>query len=201
MSISYAHEIQRKLIHLSSLWMPLLIATQSRAFSLTFFTLLVLLMLSGEWLRHRVPLCAELYQRYVGKLLRPHENGGTGKSFTGATYVVLAAFLCTLLFPHWVAVTALSIMLVGDACASLVGRRWGRRMLAGKTLEGSLAFAASGLATVAIIGLLADFDNASYIRAGAAVMTALVAELYARHIRLDDNLLVPLVAGFTMMLF
>lgn len=201
MSISYAHEIQRKLIHLSSLWMPLLIATQSRTFSLTFFTLLVLLMLGGEWLRYRVPRCAELYRRYVGKLLRSHENGGTEKSFTGATYVVLAAFLCALLFPRWVAVTALSIMLVGDACASLVGRRWGRRMLAGKTLEGSLAFAASGLVTVAIIGLLADFDSASYIRASTAVITALIAELYARHIRLDDNLLVPLVAGFTMMLF
>ena len=99
--------------------------------------------------------------------------------------------------PSAASAAALAVLGVGDPAAGLVGRRWGRRQLAGgRTLEGTLAFALFG--SLAAFAVLLLWHGAAPMPALIAVSVAAgaagaVAE--AASVRIDDNLSVPLAAA------
>lgn len=109
---------------------------------------------------------------------------------TGASWVFVGAFLTILLFPKAIAITAILILSTGDATAALVGKRYGRYPIMGKTLEGTLAFIAAGIIFTSWVPGVPFFVKIIGTLAGA------LAELPKTTI--DDNLLIPLVAGAAM---
>lgn len=196
----YRREVYRKLIHLSSLWMPLMICLAPRGVALGVFALGVAAVAGYEVLRRRDDALARLLNRLFGAALRPDETGARFKP-SGAVYVLLSAFLTTFFFAPAVAATAMAMMLAGDAAAALVGRRYGRwTLIDGKSFEGTLAFFVTALLTAAVISALVPvpvtYPRASAIEALAAALT----ELVARRLRVDDNLSVPLVAATALAL-
>jgi dolichol kinase len=125
----------------------------------------------------------------------------------------VALLLATCWEPGWRAVGAAGVLVMayGDAAASLVGRRFGRRTyrVAGhpRTLEGSVAMAAVGwlsiLLAFALLGRVPEGGLASSALSGglllAAAAAALVATL-AEAVSLYgvDNLLVPVATALTL---
>lgn len=116
---------------------------------------------------------------------------------TGATYVILGAFLAVLLFPRKVAISAMLFLSISDAAASLVGIKFGRIHFLGKSLTGSLAFFVSAAIIVYFaqpgpwwVGLIGALT--------ATVVEALPLKLGGH--KLDDNLTIPLSAGAVMTL-
>ena len=196
-ALSYSAEIKRKLIHLSSLWMPAVIYFLPYHIAVIIFAILLVNQLVFEMVRRRQHGLARLVNRIFTPVLRPHETGSVIR-FTGATYGVLAAFICALLFPVPVAVTALGIMLVADAAASLIGRHYGKTPLMGKTVEGCSAFLVSALAVIFLIGQLAGYPPAYYAGSVVAAMVATATELFSGVFGIDDNLSIPLAAGGAM---
>jgi dolichol kinase len=194
----YRQEVYRKLIHLSSLWMPAAIYFLERETALWVFAACGAVVFAYELLRRRKNGLARLLERLVGAALRPEEKGGRFKP-SGAVYVLAAAFLSALIFPQLVAVTALAMMLTGDAAAALVGRRFGRKKIFDKTLEGALAFFAAALATAAVIAAAAPVAEGYLYAATAAAVVAAMVELVSKQLRLDDNLSAALAAGAVMM--
>lgn len=91
---------------------------------------------------------------------------------------------------------SLAVLGVADPVAALVGRRWGRhRLRAGRSLEGTVAFAVSG-ALVAALALLAAGGLSGMEVALFALLAGVVgaiAELVTT--RLDDNLTIPVAVG------
>lgn len=172
-------------------WLP-------RGPALWLFGGLCILALLLEKGRRGSGLLSQLCQRWFGRMLRTHESAGARQSLTGATFMLIGAFLCLLFFSQWIAAVSMAVMLVADTAASLIGRRFGRISFGGKTLEGCLAYLVSGVAVVAIIGLLADRPLWFLCAGVVGVVLSLPAELYARRLRLDDNLLIPLVIGGVM---
>ena len=197
--LSYAAEIKRKLIHVSSLWMPAVIYFLPHRMAVIIFAILLVNQVVFEIVRRRQHGFARLLNRIFTPVLRPHENGAVIR-FTGATYSVLAAFICAMLFPVPVAVTALGIMLVADTAASLIGRHYGKTRLMGKTVEGCGAFLVAALAVIVFIGQLAGYPPVYYAGAAAAAVVATATELLSGVIGIDDNLSVPLAAGGAMWL-
>lgn len=196
----YRHELQRKLIHLSSLWIPAVIFYCPRPIAIAIFALCVVGMLTGEYLRTRDFAISRLLRRLFVPILRAHEQR-PGLHLCGASYTVIAALLATLLFPQEVAVTVLTIMLVSDAVAALVGLPWGRHRLLDKSLEGSAAFFVSALACVFVLNTI-FMHPAQYIQAGiAAAVVATVTELFSSRLHVDDNLSIPAFSGLAMWLF
>lgn len=154
-------------------------------------------MLLFEWLRRqRHPLAKWVAER-AAPVLRAQE-AGTGSRMTGATYVLVAALLCTLLFSVPVAVTALAIMLVADAAASLIGKRYGKTPILGKTVEGSAAFFITAVVTIVIIGQVAHYPLSFYVAALVAAAVATGVELVSGRAHIDDNLSIPLAAAGSM---
>ncbi|MCE9507618.1 MAG: hypothetical protein K8R48_04795 [Alphaproteobacteria bacterium] len=194
----YRQEVYRKLIHLSSLWMPVAIYFLERETALWVFAACTIAVLAYEIARRRKNGLARLLERLVGAALRPEEKGQRFKP-SGALYVLAAAFFSTLVFPQLIAVTALAMMLTGDAAAALVGRKFGKKKIFDKTLEGALAFFGAALATAAVIAELAPVGEGYMLAATAAAVVAAQVELVSKQLRLDDNLSAALAAGGVML--
>lgn len=197
MSISYRQEVYRKLIHLSSLWMPVLILLLPRWWCFTIFTVLLAGSVLVEYGYHRRwAVIYPLYHFFFGKMLRS-KPPGVEFQFSGGPPVLAAAAMCTLLFsrPSYM-FCALTVMLLSDAAAALVGRRWGQtKFKNGKSMEGSLAFILVGWLTIILTGIFAGFTGREFAFGLAAVFLAAVAECHTKTLRIDDNFSIPLIVG------
>ena len=148
--------------------------------------------LSLDLTRFRVSWLNRLFLRWLRPLLKSSED----RRITGATYLLVAAFLSFLLFDRPVAIAVLLFLSLGDPSAALVGRPMPGPRLFGKSPVGTLAFiGVSLLVGAALVGAgIAPFHWG--LLAGAVV--AGLVELAP--LPGDDNLWVPLIAGAVMQL-
>lgn len=149
---------------------------------------------SCELARRRSPRVNALLMKVFSKVAHPHETKRVNSATWYATaLVLLAATQSTVL-----CVAGVAVLGVGDPVAALVGRRFGRiKLLHGRSLEGTLAFALS--ATLATFAAFAVFHPGlglgfALLAAGAAATSGAVAELVS--LRVDDNFSIPLSAAF-----
>ncbi|MCK6528696.1 hypothetical protein L6R50_14430 [Myxococcota bacterium] len=146
-----------------------------------------------EWRRRRDPGLNARLMRVFGPVAHPHE----WHRVNSATWYTSALLTLALFAPNEAVVVGLVILGVADPAAAVIGRRWGRvRLRANRSLEGSLAFVASG--TLAAWATLTVWHPGrgpalDLVVAAAAAIPAAVAELLTT--RLDDNLTVPVTAA------
>lgn len=186
--VSWYQELGRKAIHLTALAIPV-----GYYFVGEPLGRLILVILTGasfliEVLRLNDPRIRSFFYIFFGRLVREHER----YNLLGGTYLLLSSLICVYAFSKPVAVAALAFLIVGDTMAALVGRAVGRVRIFGKTLEGSLAC----LATCLVIGWIIPGLPWRVMVVGALMATLI--ELLP--IPLDDNLRIPLAAGFAMTL-
>lgn len=200
MEISYRQEVLRKLVHLSSLWMTAAIYFLHPIDAAVLFGVLLAANIGIEYGFHKGwPLCRALYGRFFGKMLRDGENA-SGFHLSGAPYVLMAALAVVLIFPKWVAMISLSVMLVGDTAAALVGRKFGRRKINGgrKSVEGAAAFFVASAAVLVFFIFLLNLPGRVFIAGAVGIFAAMLAEIYEKQIRLDDNFSIPLCVGLAL---
>ena len=200
MEITYKQEILRKLIHLSSLWMVAAIYFLPKYMSSSLFFSLFLLNILLEYGAYRKwTLFYKVYHTLFHKMLRDKERKNKFH-FSGAPYVLAAAFLSSLLFHKEIAMVALSIMLLSDTAAALVGRKWGKHKINEKTksLEGALAFYSVGVFTLLFYALFFSFTPSLVFGGLIGIILATFAEIYENKIHIDDNLSIPLICGLCL---
>jgi dolichol kinase len=181
-------ELHRKAIHLSSLVIPIGYYILPEETSRRALLVAALIAIVIEAIRLNEPRIGRLTVGLVGALLREHEKTG----LFGSTYLILGSLLCAHSFVKPIVVASVLFVIFGDAAAALVGRAYGRIGIFGKTLEGSLAC----LVVCFAVGLLVP--GIPFKAAAFGALTATVFELFP--IPLDDNLRIPLAAGFAMRL-
>ena len=160
------------------------------------------LSLVAEALRFRNPSFALFFGRSFGSMLRTEEVN----RLTGATYVFGGSFLCSLIALQGPVASAaaflgLTIFILGDAVAALVGKAIGRIRIGDKTLEGSLGcFALCVFLAAVVFPRLPTFTDVwgELPLLQVVVLSALVAVLELLPIRLgrfvlNDNLYVPVL--------
>ena len=181
-------EIRRKIVHLSTLVIPIGYALTSQKTVLLFMVPLFLGLLAVDLLRHLHPGMASLFRKFFfGRVLREEEK----PTLMGSTYFLFSTLLAVLLFPKPIAIVSLLIVILSDTAAALVGRGIGRTRLFGKTLEGSIAFFITSLLIVWCYPDLNRFSGT------LAALGGTLIELLPT--RLDDNLTIPLVTGAIML--
>lgn len=181
----------RKIIHLvGGSLLPILGLVLPRAIFLSLLGAAVLFFWGFDLARWRYPrLNRWSLIQAIG--LKPQEQRG----LNGASYLLLAALIVFLAFETKVAALALLFLTVGDPVAAVVGRRWGRHRLRGKSIEGSLAFMVSAL----VPGLL--LAPAFGLKIGVVILAAGVASLLELlSLPPDDNLIVPPGAALVIFL-
>lgn len=200
--ITYTQEILRKLIHLSSLWMVVSLGIFPRSWNVCLFAVLLFGQIGIEYGNYKKwPFFTATYGRIFGRMLRENE---TGQHFrlSGAPYVIAAALMVSLLFERTISMIALSTMLIGDTCAALIGRKFGKHKIneGTKSIEGALAFWVSSAAVLAFFIFLYNQPLAFVIMGVFGLTAAMLAEIYERQIKMDDNFSIPLVMGIALSL-
>ncbi len=190
--------IGRKLIHLSSLAIPIGYLFLPRDSVLRVIIPIAAGSLILDLARLRNRLLGKTFLKVSKSLLKKDERA----RLTGSTYLLLASVVCVFFFPRPIAIAALLFLALGDPAASFVGRRIGRTHIGKKTLEGSLACLGTCLAVGFIIFLLSVFLpslSSFHLRPEiifTGALTATVVELLP--LPLDDNALIPMLSGMAM---
>ncbi len=195
---SYKKEILRKSIHLSSLWIPALIYIAHPGISIMIFSFLFLADIILEYGNYkRWNWARRIFGRLFFKTLRQKETKRIYFQSSGSLYVLLAAIACTLLFSKPIAVIAMTVMLISDTFAALVGKAYGtRKIYKNKSMEGTLAFFMSALFICMLFEPMFHFTYASVL----ACLLATAAEVYEDKTEIDDNLSIPFSIGIILSL-
>jgi dolichol kinase len=206
-------EINRKRLHLAALLMPAGIFYLPRLAPLppaappAILGVLYVAAIGVDILRFRLPAVQRRYHQAFKSLLRTEER----HRFTGSTHIIGASFWCSLLFidaPH-LSFMALSAFILGDAAAALVGIRFGKHRIGAKSVEGTISCYIAGIAVFSTYPLLPGLLDAwggsmsAGVFFGAPAGMALL-ELFPlrvrRSLRVDDNLVVPVLTGLLIQL-
>jgi len=179
-------ETRRKLIHLSAFSIPILYYLIPEYISKPVLLLLTAGFILIEVLRLRFPSLKAIFMNIARSLIREHERA----TLTGSTYLLMASSLCVLLARKEIAIASMSYLVLGDSMAAIVGKRYGRTRIFGKSLEGFLAC----FITCFAIGLVIPRIDVSLAILGA--LTASLVELLP--IPIDDNLRIPLMSAAVM---
>lgn len=190
-SFSYTAEVGRKALHLLALVIPLGMWGLGNPLALYILGSGALIAVTADVARAYSVGFNAWIRTIFGPLMRSEELPpvGSGVTFNGATCVLVGAALLTLLFPLRVAVPVLTMTMLADAAAALVGRRIGRHPWGGlsATVEGSTAFVVTGLA------VMSAFPGLAFGPAAVSVVVAAVIE--ALPLPVNDNIRVPIVAA------
>ncbi len=181
------HELQRKSFHLAMIVVPVWVYFMPPTPALlglilaTFVTVAVdLLRLSDQRLRR-------FFLQLFRSLIRPHEE----EHLLGSTHYMIAALLSVVVFDREVAIASLAFLVLGDASAAIVGKRFGIPRYWGKSPHGSFAcFVVCLLVGAPILG---SWGMALVGAAAATIAEALPSPL-------DDNMRVPIFSGIAMQL-
>jgi dolichol kinase len=208
-----SQEIGRKLLHLFALLMPIGIFYAPalhlpKALVPVLLGSLFVASVIVEFIRFRMPSVQKVFFAMFGSMLRKEESF----KVTGSTWIIGAGFLCSLLFsesPH-ISFIVLTLFVLGDAAAALVGISIGRIRIGKKSLEGSLACFATCTGVFIVIlpfapGVLEPWGGKTPLL--IAFVTALVITVFelvplkiAPKLIINDNLAVPIIAGYVIML-
>ena len=179
-------ELLRKTAHLSGLLIvvgyTLMMNYFSTKIALLAITVLLLILIQVEHVRlEHKPKIISLFQ----DLFRKHEKD----NISGAVFMVISCIICFAAYFYWVAFLALFMTVFGDLFAALFGKAFGKKILYNhKTLVGTLA----GLIANITVGLLILPNFIELVIPMA--FTASFVEFITN--KMDDNLTVPLFAGF-----
>jgi dolichol kinase len=197
-TIHYRDELVRKLIHLFSLSIPIIYYFIPRSDGILILSILTFLALILDLARYLSASVGKIFYRVFGFLLRKHEVDSRKKNLNGATYVLISALICVILFPKVLFITAFTILIISDTMAALIGRKFGKHRLLSKSLEGTLAFFISAIIVVFLTPKVSDLPMEYVIGIIAAAVGAIVENISFGFA--DDNLAIPVSIGFTMWL-
>ena len=193
----YRIEVIRKAIHLVSLSIPITYYFVSKTTALILILPLMIAFLTIDVARYYHKPIEEWFYKYFGFLLRKRESDKKKKTLNGATYVLISATICIIIFPKIVTIMSFAILIISDITAALIGRRYGRHKFIAKSLEGSLAFFVSAVVVIALTPKI-EYQFGEYLIGFAAALAGTVAEALPADI--DDNLSIPITVGAVLWL-
>jgi dolichol kinase len=196
--VSFQYELIRKGIHMMSLSIPVVYYFIPKSTALAIIIPMAAAFLIGDLLRSFHKPSFDLYNRIFGRMLRPHEKTLKKKTLNGATWVLLSAIFCVLVFPKLITITAFAILIISDTTAALVGRRFGTRKFNDKSLEGSSAFVVSAAIVILFTPKVQHLVSEYLIAVVSGIIGAL-AEVFSFDI-IDDNFAIPVAIGAALWL-
>lgn len=195
-TIHYRDELIRKLIHLFSLSIPVIYYFIPSSVSITILAILTAIALIIDLGRFISMSFAQVFYKFFGFLLRKHELDKKNKNLTGATYVLISALICGIIFPKVIFVTAFTILIISDTMAALIGRKFGKIRFLRKSFEGTLSFFVSASIVVFFTPKIGNLPLEYVVGIAGAFVGAIVENISYGFA--DDNLSIPLSVGFTM---
>ena len=179
-SISFANELMRKGIHLTSILIILVYVFFGKQETQTLLIVYLVLILIIEHLRLDRGIKLPVFHI----LLRQKEKAGIGSH----VYFTLGALVAVSVFSENIAFAAILMTTFGDMSAALIGKRFGKIRIFGngKSLEGCIAEFIVDL-FIAVLLIQNPF---------VSVFMAFVATyVETTFVKIDDNIAIPVFSG------
>ncbi len=175
---------------LGGLLLPLIYYFTDKKISLIIFAIFFIFFFLADLLRLCYPRFNQWTLKYLGGIIKEEERN----RFSGNPYYISGAFLSVLLFEKGIAIASLCFVACGDLAASIVGKRYGRIRIKGKSLEGGLGSLFACLLIGMILLVLRLKLSFGILFIGA--LAASIVELFSPGRK--DNLTIPLFSGLIM---
>ncbi len=150
---------------------------------------------SLETTRRAMPAWNQRLMAFFGPVAHAYES----EKVNSATWFGTALLVLSLTAGNAMGMLGVLALAIGDPAAGVIGRKFGRtRIVHGRSLEGSLAFAVASMLTgSAYLALYAPELSltARMILAATAAVVGAITEALSH--RLDDNLTIPIVVGWS----
>jgi len=195
-TIDYKDELVRKLIHLTSMLIPIIYYFIPKLDALVILGSLAIFAMTLDLSRYFSPQIAKVFYKIFGFLLRKHEIDSKKRNLNGATYVLISAFIGVFIFPKVIFIAAFSILIIGDSMAALIGRKYGKNKFIFKSLEGTLAFFISSCIVVLFAPKVGYFPEEYLIGFIVAFIGAITENISYKFV--DDNLSIPFAVGLSL---
>ena len=186
-SLTYRQEIYRKIIHISSSVIALVLWYFGKETLLPWLIGVAIILPILDYGRHHIDLLRRIYTYLFSVFTRPIEYG----NLSGASWVLIGATLTTIIFNENTAIIGLLVLSLADSAAAIIGLQFGNTHLFNKSLEGSAAFFI--VAYLIVFYLSPGFFLINLF----AVSAATSVELFSTP-RMNDNLFIPLVTAFIL---
>ncbi len=193
-SPSFKSEIVRKLFHLTNLAIPVIYFFIPKSTALMILIPLTVAIIALDLLRFFHQPTAQLFNRYFGILLRSSERDQNNLRLNGATFVLISATFCIIVFPKLLAVIGLVTLTFADGAAALFGKRFGKRRFFNKSLEGSIAFFIAACFVVLVTPKF-NYEILEYLLGFIAAAVGTVTEAASGFL---DNIAIPVSVATTL---
>jgi len=174
----------RKLFHFSGIIIPVIYLLTEKQTALIVTSAIFVVDIVLETLRIK----GFMNVAFIEENMKKEESNRLSGSF----FYVLSGLITIIFFKKNIAVSSLFILSIADPLSSLLGSRFGRVRLFGKSLEGSIIFFATSFLILWI------FSFSIPIVAAGAIIASLTELFSSRPI--DDNLSIPLVTALALAL-
>jgi dolichol kinase len=151
---------------------------------------LIVVVLAFETARLTLPGWNRFLYTYFGSFIRKNEE----RKLTGTAPYILGVGLSLYAYSAPVASAAICFLAFGDVAATTFGERFGKTKIGDKSLEGTAAFIIAALAAGVLLSSL-GLGLAPWIMILGTLVAAGVELLT---LRVNDNLLIPVIAGAVM---
>ncbi|MFH1051404.1 MAG: dolichol kinase [bacterium] len=196
--IPYKQEVVRKSIHMISLSIPIVYSFITKELALWLLIPLTIISIIIDFASRKKSKFRDFFHKYFGKILRPHEYYDVF-TLNGATWVLISAVICVLIFPKIFVVTGFTILIISDISSALIGRRYGRHPLfVRKSWEGTCAFWITAILVILIIGTVLSAPWTYFFFGIIAAFVGGIAEAASTMLKMDDNLSIPVSIGLVM---
>ena len=182
-------ELKRALLHLAICIAIIAISMKTRIVWPLFYILIAGLILSLISLKYKIPI--------ISFFLKNFERQANMKTFPGkgALFLIAGCLLALKLFPDNIAFASIAILAFGDTTSRLISGNINKKLIKNKNIFGVLlGIIISSAAASFFVGLLFAF---------IASAIALIAEILIIKLGedpVDDNTIVPLIAGTVLYL-
>jgi len=187
----------RSLVHIGNGFFALAVLQLGTALhSQVFAGAFALFAWTSETVRRISPAANRVMMTFFGPIAHAHET----HKINSATWYATALLILSFTVPAAYSSVAVVVLGLADPAAAYFGRRYGKiRLINGRSLEGSMAFALvgflSGAAVLTPFSALSPSQVLVYAAVGGVV--GALAELVSGR-KVDDNLTIPLAVGFAL---
>jgi dolichol kinase len=191
-STPFKGEIFRKMIHYSSAAIPIGYLYIEKNTVLLILGILLMLMALVEFAKYKSDALYWLYLKYFRDMLREHEYDKHRFRVNGASWVILSAIFCILVFPKLVAVTGLLMLSFADSTSALLGRLFGKKQYApNRSYVGTAVFFIVGI-MVALLAPKYFYSVKEYVISLVMVIITTIAD--GINLPVDDNFTIPVTS-------
>jgi dolichol kinase len=183
--------IGRKLYHLfGGVGLLSIYYILGRKQALLFYAALFILILVIDGARLMIPAWNRFVFTRFRSFIRPNEE----HKLTGTAPYVLGIGFSLYAYALPVATAAICFLAFGDVAATAIGERFGKTKIGDKSLEGTFAF----IVAAALSGFLLSLTGVHLLTWVMVLGVLVAAGVELLTLPINDNLLIPLVAGGVM---